>query len=160
MSQKPRSSEIQEKTALANAMTSDDILGKHVIDPEGEFIGIVDCIHIDSQSIDIMGLSVDKGFLKKGLVIGRDYIDSITPYAVFLSIVPSHNIKGMTVFDADGHTVGKVTAVHLQSGENAVEELKVSRGIRGDEVQISPEQIAFIGHNVFLSEKWTDTTMQ
>ena len=104
---------IVDKKELDDTITSDDILGKDVVDHDGEFIGVVEKVHINPNTIELMGISIDKGFLRTGLAIGKDYIAQITPHAVLLKIRPAHKIKGMQVFDVDGNKIGIVTKVDL-----------------------------------------------
>ena len=59
---------------LNEAVTSDDILGKDVIDADGKFIGVTEKVFIHPNNLDFIGIEVDKGFLRKGLSIGKDYI--------------------------------------------------------------------------------------
>ena len=49
---------------LDKAITSDDLLGKDVIDLGGKFIGISEKVLIDPDSLDFIGIGVDKGFGK------------------------------------------------------------------------------------------------
>lgn len=137
---------------LARSITSDDILGKDVIDPDGAFIGIVEKVHIDAQTLDFIGVSVDKGLLKKGLVIGKDYIHSITSHAVFLKIRPTYNLKGMIVFDIEGKKLGTVTDVVLQFRANKLKSLVVRSGIMAKK-EIPSSWIKSVGDNIFLNRK-------
>jgi len=140
---------IVEKKELEGTVTSDDILGKDVIDHDGDFIGIVEKIHIDPNTIEFMGISIDKGFLRRGLAIGKDYIDKITPHAVMLKIRPAHKIKGMQVFDLEGNKVGIVVKVDLVGRKNKVRGIIVKASMIKT-YQISSNLIESVGHNVFL----------
>ena len=59
---------------LDEAVTSDDILGKDIIDVDGKLIGVTEKVFIHPNSLDFIGIEVDKGFLRKGFSIGKDYI--------------------------------------------------------------------------------------
>ena len=54
---------------LSETITSDDILGKEVIDAEGGFVGVVENVIIDPENVEIIGISIDNGLLKKGLLV-------------------------------------------------------------------------------------------
>src|SRR3989344_8029989 len=95
-------------------ITTDDMLGKEVIDTAGAFLGVVDKVFIDPKKVSIMGISIDKGFLKKGFHLGKEYIREITPHAVFLNIRPSLTLKGLWVFDVQGRKLGKVIEVSTE----------------------------------------------
>jgi len=136
---------------ISKTITSDDVLGKDVIDSEGDFIGIVENLHISPEHFEVIGISVDKGFLKKGLFIGKGYIKRITPHAIFLSIRPAFSIKGMAVFDKEGKKIGIVKEVILTGTKNQIKNLKIRSGILRREADVSAEQIDSIGHSVFLN---------
>src|SRR3990167_7840081 len=71
---------MQEKSIsgkrINKSITSEDILGKDVIDAEGGFIGVAEKIFIDPEPMDFIGISVDKGLIRSGLTIGKNYIDA------------------------------------------------------------------------------------
>lgn len=140
-------------TKLKDAITSDDILGKDVIDSEGEFIGIAEQLFIDAKRIEIRGVLIDKGFLKSGLIIGKGYIKEIKSHAIFLKIRPALNIKNKIVFDLDGKYVGKVKDVQLAGNRNKIKNIVVTFGILKRNYIISARYIKNISQNVFLNEK-------
>lgn len=136
---------------LKNCITSEDILGKEVIDSDGKYIGIVEKVLIDPINMDFVGIEIDKGFLRKGISLGKNYIKKITPLAVFLNIKPAYEIRGMTVFDKSGKRIGKVIEVKLQSNRNKVKEIKVKRNALKKEIKIPEEFIETMGYNIVLS---------
>lgn len=131
-------------------ISSDDILGKDVIDLEGSQIGIVDVVHIDPINLEFAGVSVDGGFMKNGITIGKKYIDKITSHALFLNIRPAFALRGMLVFDINGALVGKVKDVELLQRQNVIKQLVVSQGFFNKR-RISGELVNSVGHNIFLS---------
>lgn len=131
-------------------LTSDDILGKEVIDLEGEFIGVSDVLYMNDKTFDVIGVSVDKGFLKKGLIIGKNYIDRVTPYAIFLKIKPAYKIKGMEVFDVKGKKIGLVTQVNFNGKSNSIKEIVVKKSMFKN-VVIPANYIERVGYNVLLN---------
>lgn len=140
------------KIELDNSITSDDVLGKEVIDVEGEFIGVAEKLHIDPTLVEIVGISIDKGFLKKGLIVGKDYIDRVTPHAIFLKISPSYKLKGMIVFDSEGKKIGNVIQIELNNSTNRVKNLLVRTGV-SKKVFIDAGYIDRVGENIILNEK-------
>src|SRR3989344_1619992 len=113
---------------IDKSITSDDILGKEVIDLEGKYIGVVEKILIDPKSLNILGVEVDKGFLKKSLKIGKDYIDYVTEHALFLKIKVLYEIKNMRVFDVKGEDVGCVSNIELHGKQNRIKNISINRG--------------------------------
>lgn len=136
---------------LKNTITSDDILGKDVIDTEGVFIGIAEKVLIDPKGLDFVGIEVDKGFLKKGLSIGKSYIERIMASAVFLNIRVVYEIKGMKVFDKIGGLVGTVRDVELIGEKNSLKQIIVRQGMIKKDIEIPAEFIQTIGENVILN---------
>ncbi|MBX4196004.1 PRC-barrel domain-containing protein [Candidatus Pacearchaeota archaeon] len=136
-----------------NAITSDDVLGKEVIDMNGEFLGVVETLFIHPQNIEVIGIQIDKGFLRRGLLIGKDHIEKVTPHAVFLKIKPAVSVKGMKVFDSDGKDIGTVMGLSVKQGTNEIDNLAVSSPFFKKKVNIAGDLIKFIGYNVFLTDK-------
>lgn len=138
---------------LNDAITSDDLLGKKVIDLEGKVVGIIEKVLIDSKNLEFIGIEVDKGFLKKGLSIGKSYIGKISENSVFLKIKVVFEIKGMTVFDEIGAKVGKITGVELWGEKNKIKKIYVKQGLIKKDLAIPAEIIETIGQNVILKIK-------
>src|SRR3989338_8769014 len=136
------------------AITTEEILGKDVLDIEGNLVGIVDKIFIDPISLDFVGISVDKGFIRRGLTIGKNYISKIAKHAVFLKIRVAYETKGMTVFDRDGKVVGVVTSIDLYGSKNKIKNLHVKTGfinsLTNNELVIPYTSVKEIGENIIL----------
>lgn len=135
---------------LDKAITSDDILGKDVIDASGNFIGVAERVFIDPTILDFVGISIDKGFLKKDLAIGRDCIDHIATHAVFLNITVAYEMRGMLVFDKGGKKVGQIGDIVLSNDGNKIESIILSSALGGKKMTISANYIETIGYNVIL----------
>lgn len=112
---------------LKGAITSDDVLGKDVIDIEGTFIGVSEKLYLDPTSLHVLGISVDKGFLRKGYVIGSHYIHRISDEVIFLRVLPAFRLRKRMVYDSKGVYVGKVRQVVLFQQTNSLESIIVSR---------------------------------
>ena len=141
--------------AIGKAITSEDILGKEVIDAEGAFIGVAEKVFIDPKFLDFIGISVDKGLIRSGLTIGKSYIDKIADHAIFLKIRVVYDIKGKLVFDKDGKKVGTVSSIDLCGGKNKIKNIYVKPNFFlfsfKNKIVISEEYIANIGDNVILN---------
>ncbi|MDO8508657.1 MAG: PRC-barrel domain-containing protein [Nanoarchaeota archaeon] len=136
---------------LDKALTSDDVLGKEIIDSVGSFIGIAEKVFIDPNDFDFIGVGIDKGFLKKGLAIGRNYIEKITKYAVFLNIRVAFEIRGMEVFDKDGKDLGIVSEIELVVNTNKISSIGIKKGIFGKKIIIPYNFVERVGDNVLLN---------
>ena len=140
---------------ITNAITSEDILGKEVMDSDGGFIGVAEKIFIDSESMDFIAISVDKGLVRSGLTIGKNYIGKITDHAIILKIKVVYDIKGMFVFDKDGKKVGKVSSLDLYGNKNKIKNIYVTQNnllfLFKKDIAISADYIETIGENVILN---------
>lgn len=138
---------------LSKALTSEDLLGKDVIDYDSTIIGVVEKVLIDPKTLDFVGISIDRGFIRKGVTIGRDYIDEIKEHAVFLKIRMSYEVKGKIVFDSLGRVVGRVYSLELYENMNKIVSLIVRKSLLfgGKEILIPSKYVRAIGENVMLS---------
>ena len=138
-----------QNTLRPEFITVDDVLGKTVIDADGDILGVTNQLLISPDSFKLLGISVDKGFLHKGLLIGREHVDKVEKHAIFLNMVPALTIKGFQVFDSVGETVGRVREVRLEPGSNVISELVVDAPT-GYKVSVPRDAIGEIGKNVLL----------
>ena len=143
-----------DSEVIAGSITSDDILGKEVIDNEGEFIGVVEKLHL-TPSVEVVGITIDRGFLKREMTVGKGYIERVTPYALFLNIRPAFLLKGMLVYDSDGGRVGRVTDIALEGKSNNIQSLVVNVGKRGSrkKIAIAIGSVSSIAQNILLNKK-------
>jgi len=131
--------------------TSDDILGKEAVDPDGTILGVVTKIHIGKDDKKVVGITIDMGFTKPDLYIGVDYIKQFGVDAILLSKVPSEKFKGLKVVTSEGKPVGKIKSVIL--GRTNVKEFVVSSNkVFGKNKTISLKQIKQIGDRIILKE--------
>ena len=137
---------------ISKTVTSEDILGQEVIDFDGGFIGVVDKVLIDPKSLDFVGISIDKGFLRRGLTLGKQYIAKITSHAVFLKIKVAYDLKGKIVFDNQGHQLGRISSIELQGNKNKVVNVFLkSNPLSTKEINIPVSYIKNMGDNVMLN---------
>ena len=136
---------------LSKTITSEDLLGKEVIDSDGSFIGVIEKVLIDPRKLQFVGLSIDKGFLRKDFTIGKGYVEKVTAHAVFLKIKVSYDIKGKVVFDNEGVIIGKVTSIELYRHKNKIVNLFVKSSLFGKEKVIPAIYIKAVGENVMLN---------
>ncbi len=136
---------------LRGAITSEDVLGKDVIDCDGVFIGVSDKFYIDPKSMAILGISVDKGFLRRGFIISVHYIREVSPHAVFLNMQPSTLHKGKIVFGKSGMRIGKIIAVDLAQDTNQINSITVKTGLWGRRIIIPQKYLESTKTNVFLN---------
>ena len=95
-------------------ITSDDILGKTAVDPHGLLLGVVVKLHIDKQKKQMLGITVDQGFMKPDLYVGIDNVKQFGVDAILLSNMPYHLLKGKKVFNASSEHVGIVSKVLVE----------------------------------------------
>src|SRR5438552_18953728 len=80
---------------------ADEFKGKKVIDREGIEYGKVRHIHINSDTLEVVGITVHEG-LNKEYFLSRDYVDRFTEESVLLSSAPMRT--DIPVVDIDGRS--------------------------------------------------------
>lgn len=128
-------------------ITSDDILGKDAVDPDGQILGVITKLHIEKDSKKMVGITIDEGFMKPNLFVGLDYIKNFGVDSVFLSKIPTEKYIGLKVFDSKGKLIGHVKKV--VSKRHKVTAIEISKDKR-----VSASDIQEIGINVILKEKY------
>lgn len=134
-----------------NIITSDDILGKEVIDAQGEVLGVIQKLHIDKDKKCILGITVDQGFMKPDLFIGLEHIHQFGIDTIFLNTYPKNKIKGMDVITSNGRVIGTVKDVEF-SGSNQLKSIIVKSGVLKGQKTIKASEIREIGYNIILKE--------
>ena len=95
-------------------LTSDDILGKVALDPNGGQLGVVIKLHITHKAI--MGITIDQGFTKPDLYVGIDHIKQFGIDAVLIGTIPYERLKGRHVLSSSGKKQGEVKSVLVKEG--------------------------------------------
>ena len=129
-------------------ISADDFKGKKVIDREGIEYGKVKHIHINSDTLEVVGITVHKG-LHKDHFLSRDYIDRFTEESVLLSSAPIR--VDSQVVDIDGRKIGKIKRLHMNAETNELESIEVSDGLIGSRI-FRTSEIWGIGEKVILRQ--------
>jgi sporulation protein YlmC with PRC-barrel domain len=130
-------------------ITSDDILGKDVLDPHGDMIGVVQQLRIDKGSKNITGIVVDQGFMKPDLFIGLDFVENFGIDSIFLNKLPIPKLKGFDVYDKKGKKIGYIADIEEKDGNPVA--LKVKRNVFSKPVSISTKLVKTVGFSVVLN---------
>jgi sporulation protein YlmC with PRC-barrel domain len=118
-------------------LTSDDILGKDVLDPEGDVLGVVSKLHLKDDPYTVTGITVDQGFGYPELFVGMNHVERVGIDAIFLGARPLMNLTDRSVYDKTGAYIGEVEDVEMLDEENAV---IIVRG-EGERRSISKDRI-------------------
>lgn len=129
-------------------ITSDQILGKEVVNSEGDIIGIVERLHIHKTQKQIIGLTIDEGFMKPNLFIGIENIKLFGVDTIFLNTTPSIKFKGLKVFNKQGELVGTVQEVVSTPRSSKIKEIIIKHKFKTE--TIAAKAIKSIGVNVIL----------
>ncbi|RMF07262.1 PRC-barrel domain containing protein [Candidatus Woesearchaeota archaeon] len=137
----------------ANETTSDDILGRQAVAPDGAVLGTVVKLHIDRDKKEILGITIDQGLAKPYLFIGREFIRKFGVDAVFLSQIPKETFKGLEVFTEEGRLVGRVKEVITENNLPKSIVVEVSKGLfKKDELVVPVTKIAELGQRVIIKK--------
>ncbi len=131
---------------LRREIPADDFKGKKVLDREGIQYGKVKHVHINTETLEVSGVTVHEG-LNKEYFLSRDYIDKFTDESVLLSRPPVR--KDAVVVDIDGHKIGKIKRLHRNPDTNEFESIEVSTGLIHTRV-FSKTEIWGVGEKVIL----------
>ena len=132
-------------TSKKKIITSDDILGKDAVDPDGEVLGVIIKLHIDKEFKKMTGITIDEGFMKPNLFVGISYIKNFGVDSVFLSKIPTTKHIGLSVLDSKGKLIGTVKSV--KSKRHKVMAIEISRGLGK---RFTTSDIQEIGESVIL----------
>jgi sporulation protein YlmC with PRC-barrel domain len=136
-------------------ITSDDILGKDVIDNEGEIIGVSSKIHIDNRNKQIIGLTIDQGFMKPDLYVGLEYVETFGIDSIMLKTSPKSKVRGLNVLDNDGKKIGHVSNILSLGKTNRFRGIFVKKAPLSKPFIIKSSDIKEIGYSVILKKEWT-----
>jgi sporulation protein YlmC with PRC-barrel domain len=136
-------------------ITSDDILGKDVIDSDGEIIGVSSKIHIDNRNKQIIGLTMDQGFMKPDLYVGLEYVKTFGVDSILLKTSPKSKIKGLNVLDNSGKKIGFVSSVIAIGRTNRFKGIAVKERALSIPFMIKSKDIKEIGYSVILKKEWS-----
>ncbi|MBR9690471.1 hypothetical protein GOV08_02190 [Candidatus Woesearchaeota archaeon] len=134
-----------------NFITSDDILGKDVVDTQGDVLGVIQKLHIDKRNKQILGITVDQGFMRPDLFIGLEHIAQFGVDTVFLNTYPKNKMKGMDVINSQGKKIGVVISLDF-AGKNRLRAINVKKGVLKEPETIPIAKIKSIGHNIILKD--------
>src|SRR5579863_1166482 len=129
-------------------ISADDFKGKKVIDREGIEYGNVKHVHINTDTLEVVGITVHKG-LHKDHFLSRDYIDRFTEESVLLSSAPIR--VDSQVVDIDGRKIGKIKRLHMNAETNELESIEVSDGLIGSRI-FRTSEIWGVGEKVILRQ--------
>jgi sporulation protein YlmC with PRC-barrel domain len=129
-------------------ISADEFKGKKVVDREGIEYGKVKHVHINSDTLEVVGITVHKG-LHKDHFLSRDYIDRFTEESVLLSAAPIR--IDSQVVDIDGRKIGKIKRLHMNTETNELESIEVSDGLIGSRI-FRTSEIWGVGEKVILRQ--------
>src|SRR5574340_7251 len=127
---------------------ADEFKGKKVIDREGIEYGKVKHVHINSDTLEVVGVTVHEGF-SKDYFLSRDYVDRFTEESVLLSSAPIRT--DVTVVDIDGRKIGKVKRLHMNKNTNELESIEVTEGLTGTRI-FHTSEIWGVGEKIILRQ--------
>ena len=133
-------------------ITTDDILGKDAIDPEGSILGVITQVHIDKKTLKIVGITIDMGLLKPDLYVGSKYIKQFGIDAILLKRVPVDKYKGVKVLTEGGELIGKVTKI--VADKNKIKEFVIAgKKIMDGTYILTYKGIKEIGEHIILKKE-------
>jgi sporulation protein YlmC with PRC-barrel domain len=127
---------------------ADEFKGKKVIDREGIEYGKVKHVHINSDTLEVVGITVHEG-IHKDYFLSRDCVDRFTEESVLLSSAPIRT--DVSVVDIDGRKIGKVKRLNMSKETNELESIEVTEGLTGTRV-FHTSEIWGVGEKIILRQ--------
>ncbi len=127
---------------------ADDFKGKKVIDREGIEYGKVKHIHINADTLEVVGITVHEG-IHKNYFLSRDYVDRFTEESVLLASAPIRT--DVAVVDIDGRKIGKIKRLHLSKETNELESIEVTEGLTSSRI-FHTSEIWGVGEKIILRQ--------
>jgi len=91
--------------------TTDDVLGKPVVDATGKKVGVATTIHFDTESNNLVGVSVDQGFGRGFCYVPIKTVELFGKDVIFLNEKALTQLIGRNVYSPEGTFLGKVERV-------------------------------------------------
>jgi len=137
------------KKKKSRIITSDDILGKEAVDPEGSILGVITKVHIDKKSMKVTGVTIDMGLLKPDLFVGAKYLKHLGADTVLLKRVPHDKYRGLKVLTEGGEIIGKVK--HIVTDRKKIKEFVIStKKLWDSHYSVTYKDIKEIGDSIIL----------
>ncbi len=127
------------------------IIGKKVLASNGKDLGTIMEIRLDSQTLNLDGIEMDRGFFGTDTFIGRKYISSLSRDGAVLNMNPVTDYKGLKVFDSSGKSVGIVKEVRTDGATNDISALVVGTGLLSNDVVFSKSDVKDVGESIMLN---------
>ncbi len=127
---------------------ADEFKGKKVIDREGIEYGKIKHIHLNSDTLEVVGITVHEG-IHKDYFLSRDYVDRFTEESVLLSSAPIRT--DVAVVDIDGRKIGKIKRLHMSKDTNELESIEVTEGLTSSRI-FHTSEIWGIGEKIILRQ--------
>jgi sporulation protein YlmC with PRC-barrel domain len=127
---------------------ADEFKGKKVIDREGIGYGKVKHIHLNSDTLEVVGITVHEG-IHKNYFLSRDYLDRFTEELVLLSSAPIRT--DVAVVDIDGRKIGKVKRLNMSKDTNELESIEVTEGLTSSRI-FHTSEIWGVGEKIILRQ--------
>ncbi len=127
---------------------ADEFKGKKVIDREGIEYGKVKHIHLNSDTLEVVGITVHEG-IHKNYFLSRGYLDRFTEESVLLSSAPIR--KDVAVVDIDGRKIGKVKRLNMSKDTNELESIEVTEGLTSSRI-FHTSEIWGVGEKIILRQ--------
>ncbi len=131
---------------------ADEFKGKKVIDREGIEYGKVKHVHINADTLEVVGITVHEG-IHKDYFLSRDYVDRFTEESVLLSSAPIRT--DASVVDIDGRKIGKVKRLNMSKDTNELESIEVTEGLTGSRI-FHTSEIWGVGEKIILRQTRDD----
>lgn len=135
----------QNNPFFEKTLEAERILGLPVISKTSKSIGKVGSISINTKTLIVEGIIVDRGLFRVDYYLDKSYIKYIDEAGVHLKTSPDIKIIGLDVYDSKGDLVSKVKSVKRSKKHQRI----ISITLNNDLI-ITSDYIKAIGDAVML----------
>ena len=140
---------------MSDLITTDDILGKEVIDHNGKRIGVITKLHLKRSDKKLIGITIDPGFVSSDVFVGIDFVENFGKNVIMLNKTPQVAYIGLKIFREDGVYVGKIIGIDLKNNELNKIEFKYSKKLFKNKTEVIDKSfVKEIGYNIILKKSF------
>ncbi len=143
----------KNEPALEKTISFKKILGHKVLSKGGTIIGKVAEIRIHPYDLNVEGILIFRGPLKKRVYIGKHYFSHISHDALLLNVELSLLLKGKKVITSQGIVLGRVKEVLRKGTTNDLQGVVVYPFLKHKEI-IPRSAIKSIGASIILHSSY------
>lgn len=145
---------IRNEKALEETLDVATLINKHVISKSGTVVGHVTQLRLHPTELNLEGIVVSRGWGKKKVYFGKNYISRASHSGVFLTIDPSLLLVGRKVLQSTGKHIGVVKSITRKANTNELSAIIIGAFLKQD--MTVPADALKIAHEAIIIDSSYD----